>query len=74
MKMLSLSIIGEKFVGKLKIYKKGDMIFITFFSIYFAYLLCAKYKLFSIESEINFYKIKKILKMLLKNTKKIIKN
>ena len=50
------------------------MIFITFFSIYFAYLLCAKYKLFSIESEINFYKIKKILKMLLKNTKKIIKN
>lgn len=72
--MLSLSIIGEKFVGKLKIYKKGDMIFITFFSIYYAYLLFAKYKLFSIESEINFYKIKKILKMLPKNTKKIIKN
>lgn len=72
--MLSLSIIGEKFVGKLKIYKKGDMIFITFFSIYFAYLLFAKYKLSSIKRKINFYKIKKTLKILPKNTKKIIIN
>ena len=72
--MLSLSIIGEKFVGKLKIYKKGDMIFITFFSIYFAYLLFAKYKLFSIERKINFYKIKKNTKNVTEKHKKIIKN